>query len=44
MTTSIVRTFLVLTLLFPCIAPVAFAQLIKVKTSYSALTANMAAY
>ncbi len=44
MITSIVRTFLVLTLLLPCIAPVAFAQLIKVKTSYSALTANMAAY
>ena len=40
----IVRIFLVLTLLFPCASSVAFAQLTKLKTSYSALTANMAAY
>ena len=44
MTKSLVLTFLVLTLFLPCSAADAFAQLIKVKTSYSALTANMAAY
>jgi ABC-type nitrate/sulfonate/bicarbonate transport system substrate-binding protein len=44
MTKSIVRAFLVLTLLLPCTAAVAFAQLTKVKTSYSALTANLTAY
>ena len=43
-TSMIVRIFLVLTLLFPCASSVAFAQLTKLKTSYSALTANMAAY
>jgi NitT/TauT family transport system substrate-binding protein len=44
MITSIVRTFLVLMFLLSCAASVAFAQLTKLKTSYSALTANMAAY
>ena len=44
MTKSIVRVFLVSTLLLPCTGAVAFAQLTKVKSSYSALTANMAAY
>jgi ABC-type nitrate/sulfonate/bicarbonate transport system substrate-binding protein len=43
MTKSIVKTFLVLTLLLLS-TPSAFAQLIRLKTSYSALTANMAAY
>ena len=44
MITSIVRTFLVLMCLLSCATSVAFAQLTKLKTSYSALTANMAAY
>ena len=44
MTKSIVRMFIVLTLLVPCFASIAVAQLTKLKTSYSALTANMAAY
>ena len=43
MTKSIVKTFLVLAL-FLLSSPPAFAQLTRLKTSYSALTANMAAY
>jgi ABC-type nitrate/sulfonate/bicarbonate transport system substrate-binding protein len=43
MTKSIVKTFLVLTLLLLS-TPSTFAQLTRLKTSYSALTANMAAY
>jgi NitT/TauT family transport system substrate-binding protein len=42
-TKSIVKTFLVLAL-FLLSSPAAFAQLTRLKTSYSALTANMAAY
>jgi ABC-type nitrate/sulfonate/bicarbonate transport system substrate-binding protein len=43
MTKSIVKTFLVLTLLLLS-TPSTFAQLTRLKTSCSALTANMAAY
>ena len=43
MTKSILRTFFVLTLLQYSITPSVYAQLTKLKTSYSALTANMAA-
>jgi hypothetical protein len=43
MTKSIVKTFLVLTLLLLS-TPSTFARLTRLKTSYSALTANMAAY
>ncbi|MET0500663.1 MAG: hypothetical protein ABW172_03980, partial [Candidatus Binatia bacterium] len=44
MTKSIVQILLGLTLFLSCTAPAALAQLTKLKTSYSALTANMAAY
>src|SRR5262245_23114669 len=41
----VVRAIVLVTaILHPCIAPSASAQLLKLKTSYSALTANMAAY
>ena len=44
MTKPIVRVLFVIILLQYAVAPSAFAQLTKVKSSYSALTANMAAY
>ena len=44
MTKAIVRILFVIILLPYAVAPTAFAQLTKLKTSYSALTANMAAY
>ena len=44
MNKSIVRSFSVLVLILFANAPNAFAQLTRLKTSYSALTANMAAY
>src|SRR5262245_58965443 len=43
MTKSIVRMFILLTLFVPCFASVGVAQLTKLRTSYSALTARLAA-